>query len=61
MHYEYYSTNALIGQQWRWRLVADNERIVASGESYFNLADCLHAIELLKGTTVLTPVVQVAA
>ena len=42
--------------QWRWRLVAANNRIIAnSGEGYFNKADCLHAIDLVKGT-LLTPV-----
>lgn len=36
-------------RQWRWRLVAANNRIVAnSGESYWNEADCDHAIGLVK-------------
>lgn len=39
------------GGQWRWRLVAGNNRIIAnSGESYFNKSDCLHAIALVKGS-----------
>jgi len=62
MHYEYYSApSGLLGNQWRWRLVAGNGKTVASGESYYNLADCLHAIDLLKSTTVLTPVKQTIA
>lgn len=37
--------------QWRWRLVAANSRIIAnSGEGYHNKNDCLHAIDLVKGS-----------
>lgn len=36
--------------QWRWRLKAVNGRIIAdSGESYWNKADALAAISLVKG------------
>lgn len=36
-------------EQHRWRLRADNGRIVADcGGGYANRADCLHGIELLK-------------
>ena len=36
---------------WRWRLLAGNNRTIAdSAESYYNRQDCLHAIELVKGT-----------
>lgn len=35
--------------EWRWRLVAGNERIIAvSGEGYRDKRDCLHGIELVK-------------
>lgn len=35
--------------EWRWRLVAGNERVIAdSGEGYRDKRDCLHAIELVK-------------
>lgn len=34
--------------QWRWRLVANNNEIIAHGESYKNKADCLHAIDLIR-------------
>ncbi len=38
-------------QQWRWRLVAANNRIIAnSGEGYWNKDDCLDAINLVKGS-----------
>lgn len=38
-----------ITRQWRWRLYAANNRIIAnSGESYFNRQDCLHAIAMVK-------------
>ena len=37
--------------EWRWRLQATNGRIVAdSGEGYEHKQDCLHAIELVKGS-----------
>ena len=38
--------------QWRWRLLAANNRNIAnSGEAYHNEADCLHAISLVKGSS----------
>lgn len=38
--------------QWRWRLNADNGRVIAdSGESYYNRQDCLNAITLVKSST----------
>jgi uncharacterized protein YegP (UPF0339 family) len=37
--------------QWRWRLRSANRRIIAeSGEAYINKADCLAAIDLVKGS-----------
>jgi uncharacterized protein YegP (UPF0339 family) len=37
---------------WRWRLYAANNKIIAdSGESYYNKADCLSAIGLVKSST----------
>ncbi len=47
MYYQVYQSDG----QWRWRLRAANNRIVAnSGESYWNKADCLSAIDLVKGS-----------
>lgn len=60
MRFEIYPTNSLFGAGWRWRLRAANQKIVASGESYNNKADCLHAVGLLMDTTRLTPVVETA-
>ena len=37
--------------EWRWRLKADNGEIIASGESYKNKQDCLHVIDLVKGSS----------
>jgi uncharacterized protein YegP (UPF0339 family) len=38
--------------QWRWRLVAANNRTIAnSGEGYWNKADCRAAIDLVKGSS----------
>lgn len=37
--------------QWRWRLRAANNRIIAeSGEGYQNREDCLAAISLVQGS-----------
>lgn len=37
--------------EWRWHLKAANGRVVAdSGEGYRDRADCLHGIELVKGS-----------
>ncbi|MBY0559710.1 DUF1508 domain-containing protein [Hyphomicrobium sp.] len=39
------------GGYWRWRLVANNNKIIAnSGEGYWNKSDCIHAIDLVKGS-----------
>jgi uncharacterized protein YegP (UPF0339 family) len=37
------------GSQYRWRLLAENNENIASGESYHNKSDCLAAIDLVKG------------
>ena len=38
--------------QWRWNLVAGNNRIIAdSAESYWNKNDCLAAIALVKSSS----------
>jgi uncharacterized protein YegP (UPF0339 family) len=37
--------------EWRWHLKAANNRIIAdSGEGYEREADCLAAIEMVKGS-----------
>jgi uncharacterized protein YegP (UPF0339 family) len=37
--------------QWRWRLLAGNRQIIAtSGEGYVRKVDCLHGIDLVKGS-----------
>jgi uncharacterized protein len=46
-------------QQWRWRLKSANHEIIASGESYHNKADCLHAIGLIQGTNPSTPINEI--
>jgi uncharacterized protein YegP (UPF0339 family) len=48
-----------INQQWRWYLLAANNRKIAnSGEAYYNKTDCISAINLVKGSTT-TPVYEV--
>lgn len=40
-----------VSRQWRWTLYASNNRKIAdSGESYWNKADCLAAIDLVKSS-----------
>ncbi len=37
--------------QWRWRLYAANNRIIASSyDGYHNKKACIHAISLVKGS-----------
>ncbi len=43
-------------KEWRWRLKGDNHEIVASGESYKNRADCLHAINQIMGISSSTKI-----
>lgn len=45
--------------QWRWRLFAANNRIVAdSAEGYNNKQDCINGINLVKSTNAATPVYE---
>ena len=45
--------------EYRWQLQANNNKVIAdSGEGYKNKSDCIHAIELVKGTNIWTPVVD---
>ena len=45
----YYIYRDSVGQ-WRWRLRAANNEIIAHGESYRNKADCIKAIALVKSS-----------
>lgn len=48
MEYHMYRDASL---QWRWYLLAGNNRKIAnSGEGYHNKSDCLAAINLVKGS-----------
>ena len=52
MRYEYYRDEG-DKREWRWRFKAglnDREIIAVSSEGYVNKADCLHGIELVKGS-----------
>ena len=43
--------------QWRWRLVAANSKIIAdSAEGYKDKRDCLKGIELVKAANIHTEV-----
>lgn len=47
----YYQLYKDANQQWRWRFVASNGRIIAvSSESYYNKSDCLNGIALMKAS-----------
>lgn len=47
-----------VQRQWRWRLKASNGQTIAvSGEGYYNKSDCLHAINLVKGSS-SAPIVE---
>lgn len=56
-HYETYRSRH--NKQWRWRLRARNNKIIAAaGESYHNEADCIHGINLVKSTTTETKIIR---
>jgi len=57
MRYEYYKDPT---GQWRWRLRAANQKVLASGEGYWNKQDCLDAIALVKSSS-NAPVVEVTS
>lgn len=48
MHFRLYQDKA---KQWRWSLHASNgQQIANSGEGYVKKSDCVHGIELVKGS-----------
>ena len=52
MRYKYYQDESG-KREWRWRFKAglnDREIIAVSSEGYVNKGDCLHGIELVKGS-----------
>ncbi len=53
MKYEIYKRRTWMRRstQWRWRLLAANNKIIAvGGESYNNYADCAAAVSLVQGS-----------
>lgn len=45
--------------QWRWRLYAANDKIIAdSAEGYYNKDDCQRAIDLVKSANCMTPLLE---
>lgn len=47
MYFEMYKNHG----EWRWRLKAGNNEIIAHGESYKNKADSRHVIDLVKSSS----------
>jgi uncharacterized protein YegP (UPF0339 family) len=64
MHFEIYQQQGMLSvgllhPDYRWRLRADNGRIIAdSGEGYRNKTDCQHGIELVRGMSATTQVID---
>lgn len=64
MHFEIYQQEpgllsaGLSHADFRWRLVTNGKTIADSGEGYRNRSDCLHGIELVRGTSSATEVVD---
>ena len=46
----------LIKQRYRWRMVAGNGEILAHSEYYANEADCIAAVDLVKGNARTAPI-----
>lgn len=55
MRFELYKS----GAEWRWRLRAGNNEIIAHGESYKNRQDCVHAVNLVMDTNRQTKFIEV--
>lgn len=53
MHFEMYRDKA---KKYRWRLLAENNRVISSGEGYHLRADCMKAIHLVQSTNDGTPI-----
>lgn len=49
----YYHLYKDVANQWRWTLYSGGnyKKIANSGEGYFNKADCIAAINLVKGSS----------
>jgi len=45
-----------VAGEYRWRLRANNHRMIAQGESYKNREDCMHCIGLIRNLDPGTPV-----
>ena len=58
MHFEIYRQSGAGSLDWCWRLRGANEGIVAFGEGYESRSDCLHAVDIVRGTNSLTPIVD---
>lgn len=54
MHFDVYRGE---GREWRFRLRADNNEIVATGEGYHYKKDCLDTIKVIKAGASSAPVV----
>lgn len=58
MHFEIYRQSGAGSHSWCWRLRGANEGIVAFGEGYESRSECLEAIDIVRGTNSLTPIVD---
>lgn len=53
-----YKEKHTLTKQWRWRCTSSNGRILASGESYKNKADCMKAIQSITGREFIFRIVE---
>jgi uncharacterized protein YegP (UPF0339 family) len=58
MHFEIYRQSRAGSPAWCWRLRGANEGIVAFGEGYESRLDCLNAVDIVRGTNSLTPILD---
>jgi uncharacterized protein YegP (UPF0339 family) len=54
LHFQYWKSSK--NGKWYWHLRATNNEVIAEGQGYDYERDCLHCIELVKGTGQYTPV-----
>lgn len=58
LRFEIYRREGDPAKIWCWRLCRGQEGVVAFGEGYASRSDCLSAVEMLQGTSSLTPIIE---
>lgn len=57
MHFKIYRRRAEV-RDWCWRLGGGRHGTVAYGEGYASRSDCLDAVNIVRGTSSFTPIIE---